>query len=614
MDIVRNATGHDPSASPDASVEAELASLVDVYGLAILHVPEQIKLRLAQACPGAQRQIDAVLSALAADVPQRLRKANDDDKLHGLLQQLVERVEDHGSLDAATASWAVRAWAHALALPTASLAKATRAQEPSMAREFAAVVTPLGRKTPSAAGVIPKVPSTPPIDAPIAPHASSTVDEQTRPSLPDRSIDTRAVRLKVKTIDPIVEPAAVEHATIEPALVEPAVAEPVGVAPSIVMPATAPAWTAYSAAAANAAATDSLAGAVEPDTPLPPQPSRTSRAPTGRRTRVIGAALVVIVLAIFFGVDGAHWLSTRTTEMQSPTPRDSSIADATRETQSAPAIPGPAPSSSNASTPAPSTVEGRQAVPVEAAPASTTLPASTALPAALPPAPASPLANGPASAPAAGPSVPEAPPASTPADVAPREPVTAATSDAQRPTITRVDVPRVIVGAPFTVAIRVAARGHDIAAVERRVVDGRAVSPRALSVTPSTGLRRSRNGALLIPFNAVEAPSHAIIEFTAVDHNGLRSAPRRVTLTVAAAPAIATTNCTRSTCGAVVAIREHDAGPVGRSADRGARTYEVIIRMDDRTIHKAVVSEYWSTGSWVQMVGGRFVPMRSGPR
>ncbi len=608
MDIVRNATGHGPSASPDASVEAELASLVDVYGLAILQVPDQIKLRLAQACPGAQRQIDAVLSALAADVPQRLRKAHDDERLQGLLQQLVQRVEDHGSLDAATASWAVRAWAHALALPTESLAKPTSPQEPSMAREFAAVVTPLSRKPPPAvgtdrpdrgteaqtpdavseqiasestvqAGSVPEVVATPPIKAPIAADASSTIAEPAGPSPEAGSIDTPDVQPKADAVDPIVEPA-------------------VG-APPIVVPAAAPAWTAYSTVAENATASGMAADAVESDGPLPPEPPRTPRAPTGRRTLVIAAALAVIALAIFFGVDGTRWLSSGTTSVQTraqpstqpplqpPTQRDTSVADATpRETQPAPAAPAIPPareqSISNAPAPAPaqSTAGGNQAVPVETAPT--------------------------------------APPAAVVREAEPRAPASSrpssASSDAQRPTITHVDVPRVIVGAPFTVAIRVDKGTSDIASVERKVIDGSAVRPRTGTVTPSTGLRRSRSGAYLIPFKAIDAPSYATIEFTAIDRNGARSAPKRAILAVAAAPAVATSNCTRTTCGTVVAIREFDAGPIGRSSDRTPRTYEVIVRMDDRTIHKATVTEYWSTGTWVQMVGGRFVSMKSGPR
>ncbi len=596
MDIVRNATGHDPAGSPDASVEAELASLVDVYGLAILQVPEQIKLRLAQACPGAQRQIDAVLSALAADVPQRLRKAHDDEKLHGLLQQLVERVEDHGSLDAATASWAVRAWAHALALPTDSLARPASPQEPSMAREFASVVTPLSKKPPPA------------------------VDEARSIGSHDTKIDS--------------DETIVGRAMVAPAAVEPEVVEPEAVEPEAVVPPIAPAWTAYSTAAENAAATGLAAGAVEPDIVLPAQPPREPRAPTGRRPLAIGAALVVIVLAIFFGADGARWLSSATTSVQTrtqpstqpptqtTTPRDTSTADATPP-QPAPASPAPEKSGSSAPTttdaattasaPAQSTAGDNQAVPAEPASPAPAAPAST---------PSSPTTNRrEASEPAAVASKLDAPSASASTDAEPRAPASSAPStassssaEAQHPTITRIDVPRVVVGAPFSVALRIDTGARDVAMVEHKVIDGSAVRLRATSVTPRTGLRRSRNGALLIPFKAIDAPGYATLEFTAIDRNGLRSAPKRATFTVAAAPAVATSNCTRTTCGTVVAVREVDVGSAGRSSDRGARLYEVIVRMDDRTIHKAVVPEYWSAGTWVQMVGGRFVSMRSGSR
>ncbi len=571
MDIVRN-TMAGGSASPDAAIETELASLVDVYGLAILQVPEQIKLRLAQAQPDAQRQIDAVLSALEADVPQRLRKAHDDERLDGLLEQLVKRVEDHGSLDAATASWAVRAWAHALALPTASLEKTTSPQDSSVAREFAAVVTPLSNKRTAAVGKEPPVRAT---DA----QAPAVVE----PAIVEPAIVEPAIVESAFVESAFVESAFVESAFVEPVVgdpevVVPTVAVPAVIEPAIVVPAVASASSADAVAVEDAPGMDRAAGAVETQTPLPPEPPRASRAPTGRRTLAIGAVLAVIVLAIFLGVGGARWLSSGTTSVQPqaqshsqppmqsrmqppvqpPAQRDSSIADATPRTTQATPSPRPA------------------------------APSPTAVADAEPRAPAS-------AASSAAPS--------------------AASSGAQRPTITRVDVPRVVVGTPFTVAIRVSTGANDIAAIESKVVDGSAIVPRAASVTARSALRRSKNGALLVPFKAIAAPSYATIEFTAVDRNGLRSEPKRAALNVAAAPALATSSyCTRSTCGTVVAIRELDAGSIGRPADRGARMYEVIIRMDDRTIHKATVPDHWSTGTWVQMVGGRFVSMTSGPR
>ncbi len=587
MDIVRNAQDHGQSASPDASIEAALASLVDVYGLAILRVPDQIKLRLAQAQPDAQRQIDAVLSALAANVPQMLRKAHDDDRLNELLPQLAERVGAQGSLDAATASWAVRAWAHALALPTTSLAKATRPQQPSVAHEFAAVVKPLSREPTVAVGNQLHNHDT---ESQIRSAVSEQVANENRvrpPSVPEH-LPTPPIDTPFEADEPA---PVVASAIVAPAIASATVA-PVA-APATVAPAVAPGVAAAVVAAQDVPATGPAADAVEPYTPLPPEPPRRSRAPTGRRTLVIGAALVVIVLAIFFGVDGTRWLATRTTATQSPTQarvqppaqRDSSIADATaRGSQRTTANPAPETSSSSAPT-----TNARQA----------------SEPAAGPPKPDAPSTE------------PRAPASAAPLGTAVGTPISAPTStptSVQRPTIKRVDVPRAVVGAPFTVAIRVDIGANAVAAVERKVVDGSAALRRTSAVTTSTGLRRSKNGALLVPFKAIAEPSYATIEFTVVNRDGLRSEPRRATLTVAAAPAVAASYCTRTTCGAVVAVRELDAGPNARAADRGAKMYEVIIRMDDRTIHKATVSEYWSKGTGVQMVGGRFVAMNLGQR
>jgi hypothetical protein len=114
-----------PTPSGNITVDAELATLIDVHGLGLLDESGQLRRLLLQACPDGRREVAAILAAMSADIPNRLRRADDDEKLPALLKECSQYLQDHGSFDAEWASWAVRAWAHALALPTIGLGAGT---------------------------------------------------------------------------------------------------------------------------------------------------------------------------------------------------------------------------------------------------------------------------------------------------------------------------------------------------------------------------------------------------------------------------------------------------------------------------------------------------------
>ncbi len=93
-----------------------------------------------------------------------------------------------------------------------------------------------------------------------------------------------------------------------------------------------------------------------------------------------------------------------------------------------------------------------------------------------------------------------------------------------------------------------------------------------------------------------------------------QSSRARVAPKAPVAPAAA---CTRTTCGSVVAVRELPSTDVPkiegtsvkarvRLPNRKTKNYEIIIRMDDRSIRTIMQSTRWRVGAHVRMVGGKF--------
>lgn len=98
-----------------------LVMAIDQRGTALLFEPERLKAVLCAAAPDALRAIDAILAAVANQVPQSMLGAHSDEHLAAVLPKLVERLLSTTPLDPAQASWIVRAWAKALALPAHGL-------------------------------------------------------------------------------------------------------------------------------------------------------------------------------------------------------------------------------------------------------------------------------------------------------------------------------------------------------------------------------------------------------------------------------------------------------------------------------------------------------------
>lgn len=118
MEDVFDAAWQDASAAGNHSIEAELASLIDIYGLPLTEQPEQLRLLLSRACPTEPQQIAMIVAALNAQIPQGLRAAEADEALPSVLRRSATHLQAHAGIAPGWASWAVRAWAHALALPT----------------------------------------------------------------------------------------------------------------------------------------------------------------------------------------------------------------------------------------------------------------------------------------------------------------------------------------------------------------------------------------------------------------------------------------------------------------------------------------------------------------
>ena len=590
-------------ASRRAVIEAALSTAVDTYGPALFREPLRLKDHLDQTDPEARTEITLLLTALEEQVPQTLIEANDDDQVAGLLPRLVDRMAARTEGDRAKAIWAVRTWTHALALPfafaSAAPVKAAVKAAPTVGPDFAAIVTPAGRHRaePPVAAPVPAapppepVPVPEPVPEPVAEPIPAPVPEPEPEPQPELVVDPLVpvhVHSAVTPMSP-VEAIATHHAPPEP---EPIVVPPVVEAPPTIDPpadvegereaeaaetasesrdreamvaaATAGEWNAAPAATGAVAAV-----AAEPPTSPPASPSivpptsRTTKRSSNRGLAIGGlvAIVIAIVVALRVGSSNPDAGGTQTPAGSPPPAAPAPMADAT----SAPK--GPAPVSE---TPAAAPKVDEAAAP----PPATEAPATAASPPAVAEAPSAPSA--PVAAPAAA-----------------------------GPAIGRVGIPRVVVGSPFSVTL---ATTGDVASVERRIEGGTA------ALLPTAGLAKTRDGSLVVPFPAFESPVPRSALLTPIDRQGVRGTPRRIALVPsdslgAPAASASTVACTRATCGSVVAIHELDTEPrVGPPT--GARTgasYEVVVRMDDRTIQRVVQRAVPAIGTRVRVADGQLV-------
>ena len=111
------------------------------------------------------------------------------------------------------------------------------------------------------------------------------------------------------------------------------------------------------------------------------------------------------------------------------------------------------------------------------------------------------------------------------------------------------------------------------------------------------------------------APEQPLASTTPVDANSFRNEPRRVAidLTAGVVPAPrGSPPCTRTTCGSVVAV--HETGPGTRASGASPPTYEIIVRTDDRVIHTFRQATKLKAGARARVVDGKLLVLNAAPR
>ncbi|MEO8937667.1 MAG: hypothetical protein ABI277_16125 [Burkholderiaceae bacterium] len=368
------------------------------------------------------------------------------------------------------------------------------------------------------------------------------------PSMPDPAPTT--------PVEPggVAEPVAPVIEAVEPIVVPSPTVAPVTDGPSRVRPASIPPPPRTRAIVPDARTAKAPPAFVR-ETPKRGGLSRAGRNALGLGVVIVAAVAIVVVLVrtgSFFSAPAPAASEVRATPMTTPK------ADA------------PATSSATAG----SAVSTAQAV----LPPSATPPVETA---AVPPSQAQQAAAAPP---------PPPPPPQAPASF-----------------ISSVEVPRLVAGRPFVVGINVSGSQDNVAAIESKVIDNNASKADDAKMTPLADLKRSTDGAWLVPFKAIDAPSRGTLRLALVDTAGRRSASKNVDLQVDASPTAPSSEsavaaaplpaCTRTTCGNVVSIRAVEADS----------NFEVIVRMDDRTIRAIRESARLPVGARVQQADGRYV-------
>lgn len=183
-------------------------------------------------------------------------------------------------------------------------------------------------------------------------------------------------------------------------------------------------------------------------------------------------------------------------------------------------------------------------------------------------------------------------------------------ASARGPVVNYIQLPRELVtGKPFVITVGYEPSGAPVDRIRAAVVDGTLrlgseATRIEARVDPATA---GPANTLTVPFDAIDEAARGTLAITLVDGSGRESEPKSIALEVQAQPRIAVESCSLATCGRVVSVRE--------SRDRnGARAYETIIRMDNRTIHTVVQPAAWKPGHRVRLVSGRFVAMRGDPQ
>lgn len=661
-----NANGDDmtddasESGSADAARSA-LASMIDLHGPALLHEPDRLKRQLDAALPDARRDVELILASLTAEVPHALLAAHSDGQLRALFPQLVDRLVRGTGVERAAATWAVRTWAHALAVavggadagrpdgdrraadrdafddgPHAGDAQHERrlredrdaARRASTAEVLGFGARPIRHKAPSTVRPPSPIESPPTAPAaetlvafdanreraaddastaspPVAAVAERPAPEPVRPwSTAPRDDAPRALAADAGPIEPVTaaheRDAPVHAAFVAPALVDPAIAEPRAPTDFGPAPTRTAAESATSSTTAAVPATPGTAAPligtspVERDQPASPTPAATAATAVPPAPAESVAPARVARPVIQPPASSAIEPGPRRPAAVSPV-----ADDAARRP--------PTPSSE------PDELPPTLAVPPRRASSTRTVALSAAIVAVvivigatLWPAPKS--APGPvpgSGAVATRDSGPSAPAPAAPVDK-PAEPI-APTQTAAQTTPPASGTPRAREPAPTAVddvahpspgAASTTGAAADAAPKEPASAAAGA-SPIAAPALPiaRAASRPSRTEA------AVPKPRAVAQKSAAAD-----AASRRVTVAAAvpkpapAEPRKPTgATCTRSTCGSVVSVRAID--------DAATRDYEVIVRLDDRSIRAVRMPARWSLGARVRVAGNRFEPV-----
>lgn len=605
-----------------ARVVGALTLSVDHHGPAVLFERSAIDDALRDARVENTREADLVRIALDDEVPQQLLASHGRGEWPPSPEGFVGAWADHRSIDAGSAAWVVDAWSAALSLRLVEDAEASAAPDllfaPTVPMEFGeerSIAQPwaVGRSAPrrSAAPLITSL---------------GTEERVVSPSTPPAATDARASSPEATDVEAPRMPARRREDRHEPLIAQVGrAAERVG-------------HRDQHEAARPPPAQDEVADAADAATPAEartaPQarehePFVAKRAATTVPPRRTGRVVVGIVVGLVFA--GAFYiLNTRPDLIDAIGDHPQRISptlpgDRTRSGANADALKSDAPIAQPRAPADVSTTTGPPTV------ASTSAPADAAPPPTLSPETRTPTQEQPSTtsierAPAA-PSKPvderdagetatasssEPPPTSQ--APAPTEPA-AGPAHVPAPTpprIVRIDVPRIVAGRSFQVALRVDADASRIASLERRIVGSDVTWPSTVTTIPSAELVRTKDGALLASFAPIARPSSTTAQFTVVDRDGRRSAPKNVTLravedaymstaTSSAAPSAASSRavdyCAQAECGTVASATRSDVPGV----------WDVEIRMDDRATHTVRQTTPWPTGTRVQRRGSTFV-------
>jgi hypothetical protein len=202
----------------------------------------------------------------------------------------------------------------------------------------------------------------------------------------------------------------------------------------------------------------------------------------------------------------------------------------------------------------------------------------------------------------------------------------------QPPSFVNVGVPEdIVAGKPITLIIEFNEGDGKLASIERSIVGAGPDAKPEVVATPVAPLTVVKPGTVRYPLNAIASAAHQTLDLTLIDGNGLRGEPKRIVLDVAPAietPATrsASEACTPSSCGSIVSVTAVDAdstaasrlanalGLSGSKAPvRGQQSYEVVVRMDDRSMHTVKESSELKSGARVRLSGGKIVAATAAP-